>query len=171
MNLSNPEWDAILVIIKIVLGVLFLLDLLSLLKKDKQKEIFITFRTTMIQELNRNILSMATFLAAFILFTLFDIHKLDANELDIALDASIILLSLTFFLIPKNIVIGENGVFMEGTLHPWHRIRSAVLKKDIVMLRRDRLYILPPIRIPQPKSHDIYAFALERIEQKKRKKR
>ena len=167
MDISNQEWALILFIFRIILVLMFLFDLLRLLVKDRQKEIRFSFRTSITQELNRNISSMAAFLGTFVLFTLFDIRNLDATYTEIALDISILVLILVFFLVPKRIVIGEKGVYLEGTLHPWHRIRSAALKNDTVLLRRDRFYILPPIRILSEKSGEIHALALDRIEKKK----
>ena len=168
MNVSNQEWGLILFIFRIVLVLMFLLDLSRLLVKDRQEEIHFSFRTKITQELNRNISSMAAFLGAFILFTLFDIRNLDATYTEIALDISIMVLILAFFLVPKRVVIGEKGVYIEGTLHPWRRIRSVALRNDTVLLRRDRFYILPPIRILSWKSGEIYALVHERIEKKKK---
>jgi len=153
-------------IIRIMVAAMFLIDLLKLFKTDKQKDIIVSFRTTVAQELFHNVASIASFTTAYLLFTLFDIYKLDAGYFEIALDVIIICLMISYFLVPKRIVIGELGVFKEGTLDHWDNFVKVGMRKNVVILRRDR-YLLPPIKIPSDKAQTIHDYAVTRIKVKK----
>ena len=158
--------DTLLMIIRIMVAAMFLFDLLKLLKRDKQKEVIVSLRTTVAQELIRNISSIAAFATALVLFALFDIYKLDASYFETALDVIIVLMMLSYFLLPKKIVVGEKGVFNEGTLDHWDNFVKVSMRKNVVIFRRDR-YLLPPIKIPSPRARTIYDYALTRIQSKK----
>ncbi|MDP7264123.1 MAG: hypothetical protein QGH39_01020, partial [Candidatus Thermoplasmatota archaeon] len=69
--------DTVLMIIRIMVAAMFLIDLLKLLKRDKQDEVIVSMRTTVLQELYYNCASISSFMTAYVLFTLFDIYKLD----------------------------------------------------------------------------------------------
>ena len=155
--------DTILMIIRIMVAAMFFIDLLKLLKNDKQKDVIVSLRTTVAQEMYHNIASIASFTTAYVLFTLFDIYKRDAGYFEIAMDFLIILLMLSYFLLPKKIAIGEKGVFKEGTIDHWDNFVKVSIRKNVVIFRRGR-YLLPPIKIPSDKAQTIYDYAVTRIQ-------
>ncbi|MDP6155781.1 MAG: hypothetical protein QF682_06540 [Candidatus Thermoplasmatota archaeon] len=155
--------DTVLMIIRIMVAAMFLIDLLKLLKRDKQDEVIVSMRTTVLQELYYNCASISSFMTAYVLFTLFDIYKLDGGFLEIAMDILIVSLMAIYFLLPKRIVIGNIGVFKEGTLDHWNNFVKVGMRKNVVILRRDR-YLLPPIKIPSDRAQTIYDYAVTRIQ-------
>ncbi len=158
------SWNStVLMIFRIMVATLFIIDLLKLLKHDKQKKVIVSFRTTVAHELYYNITSIVSFMIALVLFSLFDIYKLGAGSLEIVIDILIILLMISYFLLPKKIVIGEKGVFKEGTLDRWDNFVKVSMKKNVVIFRRSR-YLLPPIKIPTDKAQIVHDYAVTRIQ-------
>ena len=164
----NVEYAA--VIIKAILAVIFVIDILLLTKKDSQDKIKFTYRTTMKQELYRNLVSMASFSMAFLVLMYMDIHMFDhdpgTSAASIGLDIAIILLMGIYFLVPKKVVIGEEGIFNNGTFYRWKQFRKVRYDNKVVALHRDRFFLLPPIRLEHESLEEIYDLAVAKIDKK-----
>ncbi len=167
-ELLNAEYAT--VIIKAILAVIFVIDLILLARKDTQDRIKFAYRTTVKQELYRNLVSMASFSMAFLVLLYMDIHMFDhdtgTSAISIGLDAAIIILMAVYFLVPKKVVIGEEGIFNNGTFYRWKQFRKVRYDNKVVALHRDRFFLLPPIRLEHESLEEIYDLAVAKIDKK-----
>ncbi len=157
-------------IIKAILAVIFLIDIFLLSRNDRQKKIKFAYRTTMKQEITRNLVSVASFLMAFLVLLYMDIYMFDHNQgtstISIGLDIAIIILMVVYFLVPKKVAIGEEGIFQNGTFYHWKQFRKVRADSKMVVLHRDRFFLLPPIRLEHEKIRDIHELAVAKIGKK-----
>jgi len=157
-------------IIKAILVVIFLIDIFLLARKDTRNDMKFSYRTTMKQELSRNLVSMASFFMAFLVLLYMDIYMFDHNPrmslISIGMDVAIIILMAVYFLVPKKVAVGEEGIFHNGAFYHWKQFRKVRADNKIVILHRDRFFLLPPIRLQHERIRDIYDLAVAKIGKK-----
>lgn len=143
--------EAGVMLVRVILCLFFIIDIILLFRRDGQEKKIFVLRTSIRQELYSNLTAMISFVMALGLLLWMDVHSYRregaSGPVAIALDALILVLMLIYFSVPKRIVIGNSGIFFHGSLHGWKQLRSCKTEKNAVVVRRDRLFLIPPIRI------------------------
>jgi len=153
--------------VRLLLCLLFIIDLLLLLRRNGRGKPVFSQRTSTRKELYSNLSGIAAFILALGFLLWMDIYVYrrgaGASTSGIIVDIVVLILVIVYFSVPKKIVISDEGILYRGSFYGWKELRSLKMEKDMLVIRRDRLFLLPPIRIMGSDKDAIREFVEEKM--------
>ncbi len=163
MNVGNVPLEHILRIGWAVIALMFLVDILLLYRKPKIGVVAFDLKTGFKDELLCNLPSLFAFTVSFAMVIFFQVRTSSSSfsTIDGLLFAWAVITMIFYLLVPKRTILADEGIFYAGNLVKWEKIRKVVQKDDMVILRRDRVMLLPPIKLLSGKEdiESIYRYS------------